>query len=315
MSEPMIEGVGLNLTGLAPGRLDLIPAILAEHKRIGCTHIELSGRRLDLIVGGRAHWSRVEAVGQMVADAGLRPVLHAPHGINLMDPAADAGLHYQTACASIEVCARLNCSSMVIHSGIVPADLWPGHAARLLAAERDDLQRLGDLAGHAGVRLAVENMIARPGMAHMAYGARPAALAEQVTAVGHDWVGVCLDFGHAWLSAATLGFDWQAELQALAPLVWHLHLHDNCGRPREARDDGDAAALGYGDMHAPMYMGTIPWGALLPHMRFRPRTFAGIELGARWAPEAETVVATAHAMAAHLNTGAALSNPYQEAAE
>jgi sugar phosphate isomerase/epimerase len=314
MADPIIDGIGLNLTSLPDGRLDLLRGMLTRWREVGCTHVEVTARRLDLVVGGRLWAARCDAVAAMVAEAGLKPVLHANHAINLMDP-AEADFHEACAEASIAACARLGGHSMVLHSGKVPAAAFAEAGARLLAAERERLKRLGDSAGRAGVRLAVENMIApRAPEAATAYGASPAALAEQLDAVGHEWVGACLDFGHAFLSADRLGFDYIAELEALSPFVWHLHLHDNCGRSGRSNsgDAGDEATLGFGDMHAPMFMGRIPWAELLPRMRFRPRTFGGIELNGRYNAEAATVVATAHAIAAHVNKGAPLTNPYAE---
>lgn len=309
--EPMVEGVGLNLTGMDDGRLEALDAVLADHAAVGCTHVELTARRLDLVVGGRLFAPRVAAVAEACARAGLKPVLHANHGINLMD--ADAAIHEAVASASIEACRRLGAHSMVLHSGVAPTDVWVERGPALLAAERDALRRLGDQAAAAGARLAVENLIAKPGAPLTSYGAHPARLAEQIAAVDHPAVGVCLDFGHAFLSAGPLGFDYLAELEALSPFVWHLHLHDNCGRPAPAgpSDGGDDAALGRGDMHAPMYLGAIPWDALLPRMRFRPRTFGGIELNWRYWAERARVVATAHAFAAFLNGGPAPANPFE----
>lgn len=78
-------------------------------------------------------------------------------------------------------------------------------------------------------------------------------------------------------------------------------------------DGGDRVALGFGDMHAPMFWGTIPWAELLPRMRFRPNTYGMIELAGRYNHEARTVVDTAWAFAAFLNGTAdatTLESPY-----
>ncbi len=297
-----IDGIGLNLNALPAGRIDLVPATLRRWAEVGCSHVELTARRLDLIVAGRLDLSRLDAVGQMCADAGLRPVLHANHGINLMDTANP--LHWQAAVASVQACGLIGAHSMVIHSGHLPPAEFAETGRAALLAEQDAFRRLGDLAATAGVRLAVENLIANPD--RHCYGADPLALAEQIGAVDHPAVGVCLDFGHAWLSATTLGFDYIPALAALSPLVWHLHLHDNCGRPGNPGDDGDAATLGIGDMHAPIHDGTIPWEALLPQLRLRPGTFGGIELNGRYNARAAEIVAAAKGFADYFNTGEAL---------
>lgn len=303
MTQPLIDGIGLNLTSLPDGRLDLLPALLRDWALLGCSHVEVTARRLDLVVAGRLDRARLDTVAQAVADAGLRPVLHANHAINLMDQ-AHPQTHWDVAVASVQACARLGAHSMVIHSGHLPADAFADHGPRAMAAERDSLRRLGDLAGAAGVRLAVENLIPQPG--RHAYGADPRALADQIAATDHPAVGVCLDFGHAWLAATLLGFDYIPALALLSPLVWHLHLHDNCGRPDKTGDAGDAASLGYGDMHAPIFDGTIPWEDLLPRLTLRPGTFGGIELNGRYNARAGEIVQAAKGFAAFFNSGAAL---------
>ncbi|MCA1777321.1 MAG: sugar phosphate isomerase/epimerase [Loktanella sp.] len=311
---PLIAGCGLNLTSVAPGDLDGADRLMARWADLGCTHVEISARRLDIIIGGRLNMPAVRRVADMIDRHGMVPVLHAPHGINPMDrPRRD--MHLAVTKASIEFCRITGCRSMVVHSGRVQAQEWAVARDTLLDEERDLLWRMGDLAETAGVNLAVENLIAGPANADGAiYGADPAALAAQLAAVDHPRVGACLDFGHAWLSAATLGFDFLDALETLSPHVWHLHLHDNFGRPTGGTgitDGGDEAAFGQGDMHAPMFWGSIPWADLLPRMRFRAGTFGMIELNARYNAYAGGVLQAAQNIAAHLD-GAPLVNPWEQ---
>ncbi|SEA61457.1 sugar phosphate isomerase/epimerase family protein [Rubrimonas cliftonensis] len=311
-SEPTIDAIGLNTTGLPDCRIDMLDAVLRDFRAHGCDHVELVARRLDLVIGGRIHAARVDAVAAALGRSGLGATLHAHHAINLMDR-VDPATHRAAAEASVSICAKLGVQSMVIHSGVAPRAAWEADAAGLLADERDAFRRLGDLAGATGVRLAVENMIVKPEASGLvAYGAHPGALAGQLAAIDHPAVGATLDFGHAWLSAPVLGFDYLAELEALSPWVWHLHLHDNFGRVSRAGvgDAGDEVALGLGDMHAPMFLGSIPWLDVLPRMRFRPGTKGMIELNWRFMADAPKVVATARAFAAFLDGGPAPRDPF-----
>lgn len=311
---PLIAGCGLNLTSVAPGDLDGADRLMARWAEIGCTHVEISARRLDIIVGGRLNMPTVRRMAEMIERHGMAPVLHAPHAINLMDrPRRE--MHLAVAEASIEFCRITGCASMVVHSGKAQAQEWVVQKDALLAEERDLLRQLGDRAEAAGVNLAVENMIASPANGGTApYGADPFALAAQLAAVGHPRVGACLDFGHAFLSSATLGFDFIAACEAFSPHVWHLHLHDNFGRPSGGSgisDSGDEVAMGQGDMHAPMFWGAIPWAALLPRMQFRQGTFGMIELNGRYNAYADGVLLAAQNIAAHLD-GAPLVNPWEQ---
>lgn len=307
-----IAGTGLNLTSVAPGDLDGADRLMGRWAEIGCSHVEISARRLDIILGGVLNMPAVRRVGTMIERHGMAPVLHAPHAINLMDrPRRDQ--HMAVAQASIEFCRLTGCASMVMHSGFAPLQEWVADADQLLTEEQDLLRRLGDLAEAADVNLAVENLIASPSHPqYFAYGADPRALAAQLAATNHPRVGACLDFGHGWLSASTLGFDYIPAITELSPHVWHLHLHDNFGRPAgdtKITDSGDQVAFGHGDLHAPMFWGSIPWAELLPQMQFRDGTFGMIELNGRYNAHAEGVLAAARAIAAHLG-GAPLINPW-----
>ncbi|MEL6167481.1 MAG: sugar phosphate isomerase/epimerase family protein [Pseudomonadota bacterium] len=309
----LIAGTGLNLTSVSPGDLDGADRLMAHWAEIGCSHVEISARRLDIIVAGNLNMHAVKRIAGMIERHGMAPVLHAPHGINLMDRDRRA-MHVAAAEASIEFCRITGCGSMVLHSGQVPLTEWIYDRDALLKEERDLLKRLGDLAEAADVNLAVENLIASgANSARYFYGADPRALAAQLAAVDHPRVGACLDFGHGWLSATTLDFDYIPAIEVLSPHVWHLHLHDNFGRPAGDTglgDAGDQVAMGQGDLHLPMFWGSIPWSELLPRMRFRPGTFGMIELNGRYNAYADGVLAAANAIAAHLD-GAPLTNPWE----
>lgn len=313
---PIIQGIGLNMSSLSHGDLDGAARLAQRWAEIGCSHIEVSAFVLDVVHGGRMNPHRVKRVQQIIADSGLKPVLHATHVINFMDRPREA-MHRAVASASIEVCAALGCPSMVIHSGHVPLADWVCDKDGLLAYEREGFQWLGALAAEAKVQIAVENLIAAPeGAGEMYYGADPRALAAQLEATDHPMIGGCLDFGHAHTSANTLGFDYIEALEIFSPYVWHLHQHDNCGIPHGIpgiTDPGMMASYGVGDMHAPMYWGTIPWDDLLPRMKFREGTFGMVELKGRYYPEAQTVADTAWIFARYLNGEGQLSNPWQTA--
>jgi sugar phosphate isomerase/epimerase len=84
--------------------------------------------------------------------------------------------------------------------------------ARVAATYRE----LGAQAGAYGVRLMLENV----------YEQDPELLKEVVSRIGLPNVRVCLDVGHLH---AFGGGDFEGWLRVLAPVIGHLHLHDNQG--------------------------------------------------------------------------------------
>ncbi len=302
MTQPIITNIGFNTTTLPDGDINALDRLLAEYVEIGCDTVELTARRLDVIINGQLNEPRVAQVQAILEKYDLSVVVHAPHAINLMDEPR-LNRHIAVTRASIEFCAAVGATSMVLHAGRVPAATWHDSAQHLLELERHTIRELGDFARDNDIRLALENLGAGPFETSVCYGSDMRRLAEQIDAIDHPSVVGCLDFSHGWVAANYLGYDYAAAAQAFAPYVKHLHLHDSCGNPVTMRlgDAGDQVAFGEGDMHMPPGWGTIDWEGLLPTLRLRPGTVMGIELRKRYWHELQNVLDTAHRFAALLN--------------
>jgi sugar phosphate isomerase/epimerase len=152
-----------------------------------------------------------------------------------------------------------------------------------LAAERFALREAGDLAGELGVTIAVENYYPELPILHGAiydYSVWPSELAEQISAVDHPAVGVCLDVGHAALAAGAFGFDYLEECAAAAPLVRHIHLHDNLGKTNltGVPPVSEHFVYGLGDLHLPPGRGTIPLRDMFSRVDFPGNPTCCVEL-------------------------------------
>jgi sugar phosphate isomerase/epimerase len=90
------------------------------------------------------------------------------------------------------------------------------------------------------VEIIAENLPAEP----TAMMRSPEEIIEFVEGLG---IGLLLDVGHLHVSARRMGFDFAAGVQAVAPYVRELHLHDN---------DGQA------DQHLPLGKGIIDFSVL-----------------------------------------------------
>ena len=302
MTQPIISHIGFNTTTLPDGDLDALDNLLAEYIAVGCDMVELTARRLDVIINGKLNEPRVGQVQAIMEKYDLVVAVHAPHAINLMDePRLDRQI--AVTYAAIEFCAALGATNLVIHAGRVPTAIWHESSTRLLERERDTLRALADFAQTQNVQLAVENLAAGPHATTICYGSDLRRLAEQIARVDHPHVCGCLDFSHGWVAANYLGYDYAAAVQLFSPYVNHLHLHDSCGNPvtMQLGDPGDQVAFGEGDLHLPPGWGTIDWAGILPTLALRPGTLMGIELHKRYWNELQTVVDTAHSFAQILN--------------
>jgi len=193
---------------------------------------------------------------------------HGMLGINLMDEADALPAHERVARTNIELAARMGARVLVIHCGL--SEHGPGQALEdAYARQRESLARLADHAATMDVEICVETIWSFDGRST----ALPSRLAEEIRTVGHDTLGATLDFAHCWLQCALEGADLDAELAAIAPLTWHLHLNDCFGRPPEpgVTLPAEAMAYGQGDLHLPLGWGALDWEGLLTGLPYPDR--------------------------------------------
>jgi len=161
--------------------------------------------------------------------------------------------------------------------------------------ERETLAELGEFARERGVTICVENADPRvdeealwelarrvrvkgvdlfyriaPGgdIALYNYGGVISRLIEQVKGVGKDNVGITLDFGHAYIASRYYGFDFLDSIELAKPLIRHVHVHDDFGRP--AGVDRRQIVLipeGKGDLHMPIGWGEIPYREVFSRLK------------------------------------------------
>lgn len=300
----IITGVGASLGGVG-GSMAALDRALARVIAAGCDHAELSTAALHPTADGRDNDARIAAIAKVCARHALSYSLHAPIAINLMD-GTHAALHVEVLRSSIRFAAAVGASVVVVHPGRVHPQADLADRARLLAFEREQVLRAADLAGTHGIRIGLENL--NPNRNMMAgtlasYALDPVALAAQISAINHPAVCGVMDFGHGWLAAGRLGFDYPAAMRAFAPSVGHLHVTENCGKPITLVDatDDEHIAYGMGDLHLPLGWGSVPYDTLLADLPIRAATKMVLEIKGAHHDELPASVSLARQFAARLN--------------
>ena len=257
------RSVGINLPHL---HLDGVRGLIEDLealKSAGPDFVEIWPHQLSVILGGSLNPARLEPIQELLLEADLDYTVHTPLEVNLMDLTM-FDLQRAVLDASLWFASCIGAEVVVCHAGQRVGERDARYNLRnQLAAERSALREAGDLAGELGITIAVENYYPELPISRgliYDYSAWPSELAEQVFAVDHPAVGVCLDVGHAALAANFFGFDYLEECAAVAPLVRHLHLHDNLQRVNLAGDTSasEHPVYGLGDLHLPPGRGTIP---------------------------------------------------------
>jgi sugar phosphate isomerase/epimerase len=277
------RSVGTNLSRLYLDGIGGLAEDLGTLRSAEPDFVEVWPQNLGVILGGGLDTNGLRAVQDLLLQAELAYTVHAPLEVNLMD-LTSPGLHRDVLDASLRFAKAIGAVVMVCHAGQRVGTRDARHSiGEQLSAERAALRVAGDLAGELGVTIAVENYYPeRPILRGEIYdySVWPSQLAEQISAVDHPAVGICLDAGHAALAANFFGFDLVEECCAIAPLVSHVHLHDNLQKTNLTGEPqvSEHTVYGLGDLHLPPGRGTIPLEDLFRRMDFPERPFCCVEL-------------------------------------
>ena len=255
--------VGINQPWRRPDSLFGLTEDLASSKRAGADFVELMPHDLGVILGGDLDSSRLRPIQELLLEANLAYTVHAPLEVNLMDLAA-RDVQRDVLDASLRFAGGIGAEIVVCHAGQRIASRDARYSFKeQLAAERRALREAGETAGELGVTIAVENYYPELPVVRGAvydYSVWPSELAEQISAVDHPSVGLCLDVGHAALASGVFGFDYFEECAAAAPLVRHVHLHDNLMKTNLLGEPpvSEHSVYGLGDLHLPPGRGVVP---------------------------------------------------------
>jgi sugar phosphate isomerase/epimerase len=277
------RSVGINLPHLHLDGIRGLIEDLEDLKNAGPDFVEVWPHQLGVILGGSLNPTRLRPVQELLLEADLKYTVHAPLEVNLMDLTAP-GIQRAVLEASLRFASCIGAEVVVCHAGQRVGTRDVRYSLReQLATERFALREAGDLAGELGISIAVENYYPELPILRGAiydYSVWPSELADQISAVDHPAVGICLDVGHAALAANFFGFDYLEECAAIAPLVRHVHLHDNLEKTnlRGEPPVSEHPVYGLGDLHLPPGRGTIPLGDLFRRVDFPKGLSCCVEL-------------------------------------
>ncbi|GAB4565751.1 MAG: TIM barrel protein [Anaerolineae bacterium] len=276
-------------SGLRDGHLGSLKEALAYICDLGYTAAEINAASVSAIINGRLHAAQAERLADVLKSFPLHYSVHAPNRLNL---AYGVPTEAQTAVfeACLELCARIGASVLVYHSGLQALDAaraglcpLPDEEELRRGREREveGLRELARIAYDMGVTIAMEN-----GDPHLweiqllrAHGVAPEELPlyherlrippiiEQIRAVNHPALGLCLDIAHLHIAAHVVGFDYLEAVKQAAPWTVHIHANDNFGALDNGFDaEADRLPFGEADLHLPPGWGAIPFSAVFQEL-------------------------------------------------
>ena len=301
----MRELIGINADSFTiNGDILTLEKFLARFLEAGFSFAEIPIHGMDCLLNGSLCASRVAATRKALSAYPLGYTVHSPDHLNLADE-TDPETHARALRSTIDFASEIGARLVVYHGSAraaagtadgastamappttpaVPISLSPPTELRSFWA--DEIERLGVVADYAaarGVTVAVENIF-RQSAREVTYRIDPRQLAAVVAAVDSPALGICFDFGHAFISAGEAGFTMEEALRAVKPRLAHVHIHDNFGKPSipNARPI-DMMFRGAGDLHMPPGWGAIPYESLFPIFAGDFRGVFTLELQPRFA--------------------------------
>jgi sugar phosphate isomerase/epimerase len=156
--------------------------------------------------------------------------------------------------------AEIGAELVVYHACAMP-DAAQSEDALLFEAR--SLATLAHRAERLGVTIAIENLApVYPGPESLS--ANPMVLRGLAHRIGSERIGVCLDIGHAHISADARHTQVDVFCENVLDAVCVFHVHDNFGvRARPSGEEKGVDPLGL-DLHLPPGRGTVPWRRIGP---------------------------------------------------
>jgi sugar phosphate isomerase/epimerase len=229
--------------------------LLSRFRDDGFDAVEICLDTYPLIIDGEICEPWMAYLGKMLAEFPFKYSAHIGRGLNFRD-LANKEKHLAVIKASIDICARLGLSPLVLHYEVKSRDL---------EVERYFVDAHKEAAAYAsdkGVLIVVENIeveLVEP-------------VVNLVAEVDSKSLKLAFDTGHAFLAAHYFKFDFIEAFKKTLPYLAHLHLSDNTGIFEELRITDrpkyDSLPMGYrfeygrGDIHLPPYFGKIPYDEL-----------------------------------------------------
>jgi sugar phosphate isomerase/epimerase len=137
----------------------------------------------------------------------------------------------------IKLVNRTNIDVLVLHTNLTQTDYNLNSESFLHKIKEINLINFSEIAKSAqdfGVKIAIENRL------EQTFGAFPQDLIELVDEINNDYIGICLDTGHANVN----GVPPSKAVRLFGERLIATHVHDNNGK---------------GDQHLPPLMGNINW--------------------------------------------------------
>ncbi len=199
--------------------------LLKSYEAAGFGWVQLHSPPTSILPVARLTTAHATAAAAALATTSLSAVVHAPPGLRAGTKDGDRAFE-----GLLSYAAEVGASQVVYHALALPE----GRASEpALVAEARSLSRHAGLAERLELRIAIENLAPLyPGPETLS--ANPAMLRGLARRIGSPAISICLDLGHAHISADLRNTSVELLCEPVLDRVSVFHLHDNLGARRRA---------------------------------------------------------------------------------
>lgn len=282
-----LKGVGINADAkIINGDLDKLEKILDYYSKSEFDYVEIPPHGAGVVLNGFLIDKRANATKKILESFDLKYTIHIPDDINLGEFRRQK-VHYRAFKTCIEYASYIKADLMVYHSAVRMPYEEQHSLEEIKELEAEQLRELADYADKRGIKIAIENGF--PDRREIAtakrhtYSSLLEELGEQVEKINKPNVGICLDVGHAYLSANFYGVDFIESIKGIAKYVIHFHIHDNFGvLPKTDKHYIQLHTMGEGDLHLPLGWGSIPYYEIFSTITFNNSSVLIVEIEPRF---------------------------------
>jgi sugar phosphate isomerase/epimerase len=250
---------------LIDGNLQEFEKEITFYDSIGIKNIEIGIHGIDGIINGKVNDNIIKKALNILKNYNFIISIHCPDNLNLREQEnIEKQKKVFTACleASIKMHSRL----IVYHLGRENEDNYnkiePKKYSYLTNKEIEYLSEFAEIAKSNSIQICVENNYDKK---------PPDELIEIINRINHPNVGICCDFGHAFISLNGDEEKFLDFVKMALPYLKHIHIHDNFGIFSGEKDQESnyrfLLPYGIGDLHMPPGMGRIPYNKVSPLLK------------------------------------------------
>lgn len=262
-----IKGIGINgHPSLWQGDLKIFEEDLKFSQEVGFDYMEIPPHGLDVIVGGRINYKRLEKIKEIMEKYNLKYNVHVPDLLNLMDEKHES-IQKEIFYSVLEFTKEINGELIVYHAGRINGEAAKNKdlLERLKEKERESLKEFADEARKLGIIISIENSSVDLSIIkgeNFSYGVYIEELVKQVEKINKPNVGITIDLGHGYIASKYLGYDFESSIKKAEKYINNIHLHDSFGIANNINEKIPymyKVIYGLDDLHLPLGWGDLPF--------------------------------------------------------